>query len=142
MGTQLVLCAQQPGDGAWPQPPCGQGSGTRQEGDLAVLSLPCVMLGWMTSSAVEIKDSTCAVGSSSEFCPAILKISCSLSAHRPCSAGESCQGQQKVASCFRLLAWGCHSKGQIAVTPTPSFPGRFAHHSEITRVWRGGNKCT
>lgn len=65
-----VLWAQQPGDGASPQPPCGQGSGTRQEGGLAVLALPCVMLGWMTSSAVEIKDSTCAVGSSSEFCPA------------------------------------------------------------------------
>lgn len=40
-----------------------------EQGDLAALVLPCVTLRWViTSSALEMKDSTRMVGSGSEFC--------------------------------------------------------------------------
>lgn len=39
------------------------------QGDLAALALPCVTLRWViTSSGLEMKVSTCMVGSSSELC--------------------------------------------------------------------------
>lgn len=39
------------------------------QGDLAALALPCVTMRWViTSSALEMEDLTCMVGSGNEFC--------------------------------------------------------------------------